>query len=479
MDCGIFGIVEKKLRLRNFKIHRGLGTANQAFNEQILNEMGEIGWKIFYALKGLQHRGDASCGMAVSDNAAVGHDRYSTSGVVNRANIQPIEGNFRGCPFALGHNGNLVNILELKIELAKSGVILEEEASDTRIIVKLIETSAREDFFEAVQETLPKLKGAFSLIILFRDKIIGVKDPFGIRPLCFGESDSCFALSSESCALDHLGIELVKEIEPGELILIDAKGAHSKKWAANTKKKICLFEFIYFARPDSVIDGVPVYRAQKLMGRFLAQEHPRAVILAEAIVPILDSAKMAGHGFHEFTNIILLEEALFRGHFTFEKRTFLQDEPDYRKLGVRLKFNPIKFDIGGKRVIVIDDSIVKGTTSPVVVNLLKSSKKLYGKVFEGAGEVYFLVASPPYRFPCYYGIDTGRINEEPIAQVLEGDIEKVREWIGADYLGYLSLENTIRSVTESDLNSRLCSSDFCAACFTGDYPIRPEGERNV
>lgn len=471
MDCGIFGVVEKERRTRNFKIHRGLGTVNQVFNGEILNEMGEIGWKLFYALKGLQHRGDASCGIAVSDNAAMGHNRYSTSGVVNRANIQPIEGNFRGDSFALGHNGNLVNILELKTELESRGVVFEEEASDTRIIAKLIETSPRSDFFEAIEQTLPKLKGAFSLVILYQDKIIGIKDPFGIRPLCLGESDNYCALSSESCAFDHLSIELIREIEPGELIIVDAYGVCSKQWASRTRKKICLFEYIYFARPDSVVDGVPVYRAQKLMGRFLAQEHPQIVSLAEAIVSVLDSGLMGGRGMHELTGLPLRDEGLFRAHFTYERRTFIQNEPNLRKLGVYLKFNPIKFDIGNKKIIVVDDSIVKGTTSPAVIKHLKNPKRLYGKIFEGAREVYFLVTSPPYRFPCYYGIDTGRKNEEPIAQICGGNIEEIRERIGADYLGYLSLESTIRAVAESDLTKKLRPGDFCTACFNGDYPI--------
>jgi len=473
MDCGVFGLVEKESRIKNFKIHRAPGTVNQAFDEEILNDMGTIGWRLFYALKGLQHRGDASCGIAVVNNAAISHNRYSTSGKVTRANIQPIEGSFCGRPFALSHNGNLVNVPELKIELAAKGIVLEEEASDTRIVAKLIEVSNRKDFFAAVEETLFKLKGAFSLVILYGGKVVGVKDPWGIRPLCLGESENYYALSSESCALDHLNIELIREVEPGELILLDANHIYSKKWTSHTQKKICLFEFIYFARPDSMIDGVPVYRAQKLMGQFLAQEHPEVIKRGEAIVPVLDSAKMAGQGLHAFTSIPLQEEALFRGHFTYEKRTFLQDEPDYRKLGVRLKFNPVKFDIAGKETIVIDDSIVKGTTSPIVVNLLKSPKRLYGKVFDGAKEIYFLVASPPYRFPCYYGIDTGRRNEEPIAYTYQGNIEKIRERTSADYLGYLSLENTIRAVVESDLNKKLKPSNFCTACFTGNYPIPP------
>lgn len=479
MDCGIFGIVEKRPQKMSFRIHRGLGVVAEAFTGEILNEMGDIGWKLFYALKGLQHRGQASSGMAVSDNAGLGHDRYPTAGLVSRANIQPIEGNFRGVPFALGHNGNLINTLELKMELLNRGIVLEETASDTRIITKLIETSLKDDFFEAVEETLLKLSGAFSLIILYQDKIIGVKDPFGIRPLCLGENEECYALSSESCAFDHLNIELIREIEPGELIVVDAHGVHSKKWHPRPKKKICLFEYIYFARPDSIIDGVPVYRARKLMGQFLANEHPSAVILSEAIVPVLDSALMASLGLHEFTNLPLRYEGLFRAHFTFEKRTFIEDEPDLRELGVNLKFNPVLFDIQDKHIILIDDSIVRGTTAPRVIRFLRTPKVIMGRTIRGAKKIYFLLTSPPYLYSCWYGIDTGRKRGELIAKTCGGDISRIRDKIGADYLGYLSIEKTVQAVVESDLTQKMQASDFCTACFSGEYPIpQPEEIQN-
>ncbi len=472
MDCGIFGIVEKKQLKRNFKIHRGLGIVPEVFTGEILNEIGDIGWRVFYALKGLQHRGQASAGIAVFDNAAIGHNRYSTAGLVNRANIQPIEGNFQDYPFALSHNGNIVNTEELKIELARAGVFLEEEASDTRVIVKLIEASPERDFFKAVEKTLVKLKGAFSLIILYRDKIIGVKDSFGIRPLCLGESENCYALSSESCAFDHLNIQLIREIEPGELVILEAGGISSRKWTNETTKKICLFEYIYFARPDSIIDGIPVYWARKLMGRFLAEEYPELVTLAEAVVPVLDSGLMGSLGLSEITGLPLRYEGLFRAHFTFEKRTFIEDEPDLRELGVNLKFNPVLFDIQDKHVILVDDSIVRGTTIPRVAKFLKTPKIIMGKTIKGAKRVSVLVTSPPYLFPCWYGIDTGRREGELIAQACGRDILKIQEKIKVDYLGYLSLEKTIRAVIESDLTAKLRLDDFCTACFTGDYPIK-------
>lgn len=482
--CGVFGIVEKKQQRRDFKIHRGLGVVDKALDEETLNEMGLLGWKIFFALKGLQHRGQESSGMAVSDNAGIGHNRYSTTGKVNKENIQPIVGNFKGVPFAIAHNGNLVNTLALKQEAETKGADFGEkkrdkidsasklEISDTRVIAKLIETSPLDDFLEAFIEVLSKLKGAFSLIVLYKDKVIGVKDSFGIRPLCLGENEEYYALSSESCAFDHLGIKLIREVSPGELVMIDSAGIRSMNWTTPLGKKMCIFEYIYFARPDSVLDGVPIYRAQKKMGEYLAREHFLKIARDEAIVPVLDSGLMAALGMHEFTNIPLIYEALFRAHFTFG-RTFISG-PDLRKIGVSLKFNPVLFDIENKRIVLVDDSIVRGITIPWVINLLKTPKEIMGKIYKGAAQVDVLVTAPPYRFPCYYGIDTWRYEGELIAANYEGDIPKIREEIGADYLGYLSLENTIRAVVESDLTGKLQPSDFCTACFTGNYPVRPE-----
>lgn len=480
MDCGIFGMVAKKPQRRNFKIHRGMGTVDQAFNKEIIDDMGELGWKIFFALKGLQHRGQDSSGMVISDNVGGGHNRYSTAGKINKANVQPIEGNFYGYPFALAQNGNLINTLELKKEAEGSGADFGEnqrlssaadlEISDTRVIVKLIETSLFHDFFDALRDVLSKMRGAFSLIVFYGDKIIAVKDQFGIRPLCLGENADYYAVSSESCALDHLGIKLTREINPAEFIVIDSNGFSSENWTSPLCKKICLFEYIYFARPDSIIDGVPVYRARKKMGEYLAIEHPLTVIRNEVIIPVLDSGLMAALGLHEHTNIPLAYEALFRAHFTFG-RSFISS-PDLRQLGVSLKFNPVLFDIQGKRAIVVDDSVVRGTTLPWVIKLLKTPREIMGQIIKGAKTCDILVTAPPYMFPCYYGIDTWRLKDELIAANCQGNISAVREKIDADYLGYLSLKNTIQSVIESDLKKKLCFDNFCTACFTGEYLIK-------
>ncbi|MBI2450214.1 MAG: amidophosphoribosyltransferase [Candidatus Nealsonbacteria bacterium] len=470
-SCGVFGIVEKRERQRNFKIHHGLGQVDKAYSDTALKRMGKLAFQIFFALKGLQHRGQDSSGMAVCCNAGIGHNRYSTTGGVNKKNIQPIQGSFRGIPFALAHNGNLTNTLELKKIVEDCGAVFEEGVSDTRIIVKLIEISIKQDFLEALEDSLLKLRGAFSLVILYRDKVIAAKDSFGVRPLCFGENEQYYAVSSESCSLDHLNIQLLREVKPGELIIIDRYGIQSKSWILQTKKKICLFEYIYFARPDSVIDGVPVHRARRKMGCYLACEHSPKILSGQAIVPALDSGLLAALGFRDCTNILLVYEALFRAHFTFG-RTFIASTQDSREFGVSLKFNPVLFDIENKRVILIDDSIVRGTTAPRLVKLLKTPKKLMGKIYQGAKEVYMLVTAPPYLYPCYYGIDTWRYEGELIAGQCKGDIEKVREKIGADYLGYLSLESTIKAVVESDLTGKLKPCDFCTACFTGNYPIK-------
>ena len=481
MDCGIFGIVEKKSQRRNFRIHRGLGTADLALSQEVIDEMGELGWKIFFALKGLQHRGQDGSGIAICGNAGIGHDRYSTTGKIIRENVQPIEGNFRGDPFAVAQNGNLVNTMELKREAEGRGAdfgdserlsqAAELEISDTRVVAKLIETSPCHDFFDALHEVLPKLSGAFSLAVLYKDKVIGVKDPFGIRPLCLGESSDYYVLSSESCAMDHIGIELTREINPAEFIVLDSAGCDSSNWTTSPGKKTCLFEYIYFARPDSIIEGVPIYSARKKMGGYLAQEHFLRVLQDEVIIPVLDSGLMAALGMQDFTNIPMVYEALFRAHFTFG-RSFIT-APDLRKLGVSLKFNPVLFDIQDKRVILVDDSIVRGTTMPQVINLLRTPKRIMGQIVRGVKTVDVLVTAPPYRFPCYYGIDTWRISGELIAANCHGDIQQIRDQIGADYLGYLSLENTIRSAVESDLKKKLRPCDFCVACFSGEYPTEP------
>lgn len=439
----------------------------------------DIASSIYYGLFALQHRGQESCGIAVNDtngpkgkvkavkgmglvnevftpdsfeklsgNLGVGHVRYSTAGGSTPENTQPLVLNYVKGTLALAHNGNLVNALELKDELAYTGAIFQTTI-DSEVIAYLI---ARErlkavSVEEAVQKTMEKLKGAYSLVIMSTKKLIGARDPFGFKPLCIGKRDNAYVLASESCALDAVDAEFIRDVEPGEVVMIDEEGIHSDTSLVQPKKAKCIFEYIYFARPDSHVDNVSVYNSRIMAGRLLAQIHP---VEADLVVGVPDSGNAAAMGY-SFESGIQYATAFVKNSYV--GRTFIKPKQAIRESSVRIKLNVLSDVVKGKRVVMIDDSIVRGTTSERIVRMLKNA---------GATEVHVRISSPPFLHPCYFGTDVPS-GDQLIAH--NNTVEQICEIIGADSLGYLSVDRL----------SELIKGDtgYCDACFSGKYPIEP------
>lgn len=428
----------------------------------------------YYGLYALQHRGQESAGIAVTDgqgirlhknmglvpevftedilarltgNMAVGHVRYSTTGSSLVVNAQPLVCYYAKGMIALAHNGNLTNAAELRSSLAANGSVFQT-TNDSEVVVNLIARYNQNKIEDAILKCMLDIKGAYSLVVMTENKLIGVRDPYGVRPLCIGKMGGAYILASESCALDTVGAEFIRDVEPGEVVTIDENGISSiKKMAAKTQAA-CIFEFIYFARPDSVIDGFQVNQVRREMGRQLAREYPVDVDL---IISVPDSGNAAARGYAEESGIPF-EEGLMKNRYI--GRTFIQPNQQMRELAVRLKLNPIRNVLRGKRVLMIDDSIVRGTTSGKMVAMVKEA---------GAKEVHMCISSPPISYPCYYGIDTSARKELIAAQM---SIEEIRKFIGADGLHYLSQEGLLKV-----FGKEMSQSSFCTACFDGNYPI--------
>jgi amidophosphoribosyltransferase len=425
----------------------------------------------FFALFALQHRGQESAGIAVTDGngikihtrmglvsqaftetdlallkgyISIGHNRYSTTGSSRPANAQPIIVKSGELTIALAHNGNIINSKLLRDELQGRGYDFHT-STDSEVIANLILASPGQNWQEKIEHAMYRLQGAYSLVILTEDKLIGVRDSFGVRPLCLGTIDGGWSIASESCALDHIGARFVREIEPGEIVVIDSQGVKSFK-KENGKKALCIFEYIYFARPDSIIQGKLLYPTREAMGRILAEEYP---VDADFVMGVPDSATAAGIGYSN-ASCIPYCEGLLKNRYV--GRTFIEPDQRIREIGVQLKFNPLSRIIAGKRLVVVDDSIVRGTTTPHVVSLLKKA---------GAAEVHLRICAPPIRYPCFFGVDMATRWELIAARKT---VPEIREHLGADSLGYLSLDGLIRAV---DLPRDI----FCLACFTGAYPI--------
>ena len=377
-------------------------------------------------------------------DCALGHVRYSTTGSTYWENAQPVyEITPRG-PLAVAHNGNLVNTDELREDLTAKGATFTS-TTDTEVIAVLLNRSNAPTTSDAIAETFPKMKGAYSLVILTEEGLFGARDPYGIRPLCIGRKNGAWFLASETAALDVVGAKFVREVEPGELVHIDSGGLHARRFA-EAKPSLCIFEFIYFARPDSVLYDRLLYDARKEMGMHLAEEAP---VEADIVIPVPDSGVPAAIGFAERSGIPF-GEGLIKNRYI--GRTFIQPTQSIRQLGVRLKLNPLTPVISGKRLVVVDDSIVRGTTSRKIVEILKEA---------GAAEVHMRVSSPPISCPCFYGIDTA-VRSELIASRLA--VPEVRDFLGADSLHHLSMDNLVKSC-------RSAKSGFCTACFDGSYPM--------
>ncbi len=447
----------------------------------------DASYMTFLGLHALQHRGQEAAGIAVSDgydinlklgeglvtrvfsdkdlkelkgDLAIGHVRYSTSGGSDPKNIQPFFAHFYGGSFAIAHNGNLVNADQIREELEKNGAIFRS-TSDTEVFVHLI-AKAKEpppshimlhkndrDFLPLVFSAMSKVKGAYSLLILREKQLIAVRDPYGFRPLALGKNKSgSFFVASETCAFDIIDAEYLRDIKPGEVLVIDDAGMRSYFPLEHTEEpRKCIFEFVYFARPDSMIFQDWVYEIRKEMGRTLAKEYK---VDADYVVPVLDSGLLAAKGYSEESGIPL-EIGLIRNHYV--GRSFIQPTQSIRDLSVKLKLNPVKQVVEGKRLIVIDDSLVRGTTSKKIVNMLRKA---------GAKEIHLLLSSPPVISPCYYGIDTPT-KEELIAA--NKTIEEIRDYVGADSIYYLSLEGMIKSA------NKYRQKGFCTACFDENYPV--------
>jgi len=433
----------------------------------------EVARLAFFGLYALQHRGQESSGIATADGTkirlhaamglvaqvfteaildqlrgdiAIGHNRYSTTGSSRRFNAQPIIVPSPQGEIALAHNGNIVNAEYLRKELEGKGFTFST-TTDSEVIVRLIASAPRESMVERIKYAMSRLVGAYSLVILTRDKLFGVRDPMGVRPLSLGSLNGHgWVIASETCALDHLGAELLREVEPGEVVEVGGDGVNSFKGGTADKKALCIFEYIYFARPDSLINGRRVYQARWAMGEQLAREYPLA---ADMVIGVPDSATAAGIGY-SLASGIPYSEALLKNRYV--GRTFIEPEQRLRDLGVKLKFNPMNDVISGKRLVVVDDSIVRGTTTPQVINLLRRA---------GAKEVHMCICAPPIRHPCFFGVDMATRGELIAARK---NVPEIAEWIGADSLGYLSVDGLIKAVN-------LPRELFCLACFTGDYPV--------
>ncbi|MEP4377617.1 MAG: amidophosphoribosyltransferase [Alphaproteobacteria bacterium] len=383
-------------------------------------------------------------------DSAIGHNRYSTAGETVLRNVQPLYADYSFGGLALAHNGNLTNARQLRRELVQAGSLFQS-TMDTEVIQHLIATSREARLLDRVIEALRAIDGAYSLVALSRRKLIGARDPLGVRPLVLGQIGDAWILASETCALDIIGADFVRDVEPGEIIVIDDDGLHSHKPNPPARKRFCIFEYIYFARPDSNVDGKNVYEARKAIGAEMARECP---VEADLVIPVPDSGVPAAIGYAAEAGIPF-ELGLIRNHYV--GRTFIEPTDEIRHLGVRLKHNANRGQLDGKRVILVDDSIVRGTTSQKIVEMVRNA---------GAAEVHVRISSPPTRSPCFYGIDTPQASELLAANK---DVDGIRQLIGADSLAYVSMDGLYRAMGETGRDNE--APQYCDACFSGEYPI--------
>ncbi len=431
----------------------------------------------YLGLYALQHRGQESAGIAATDghafhvekamgwvadvfsperlrrlpgHRAIGHVRYSTAGSSNLRNAQPITANTAHGPIAIAHNGNLINADVLRKEMVRDGAIFQSN-SDTEVILHLLARAPAAPLEEQIPHALAQVKGAYSLLILTPDAMYAVRDPNGFRPLTLGKLDDAWVLASETCALDLMEAKVERDVEPGELLVLSQSGVRSLRVLAPAEKLQCVFEYVYFARPDSVLWGRNVHTVRKAMGHQLAREFP---VEADIVIPVPDSGVSAALGYSEESGTPY-EMGLIRNHYV--GRTFIEPKQGIRHFGVKVKLNPMREMLEGRRVVVVDDSIVRGTTSRKIVKMVRSA---------GAKAVHMRISSPPIQWPCYYGIDT------PTRKELIGsshNVDEICKYLGADSLGYLSLDGMLKA-TGSD------PSSFCHACFTGNYRVGMEPE---
>ena len=428
----------------------------------------------YYGIFSLQHRGQESAGITVSDGhtmetfrgmglvtevfrklpekegfIGIGHVRYSTTGSSIPSNIQPLQLEGAEGPLALAHNGNLVNTKVLRNRLLQSGSTFQT-TMDTEIIIKLLAHAGAAVMEDRIKGVMDEIRGAYAVVACTNQAVYGFRDPFGYRPMALGKTESGYVLCSETPALDAIDAEFVRDILPGEIVRIDDDGVHSTMYGKEAPRLgICAFEYIYFARPDSVFDGVSVYKARIQAGRFLAQEHP---VEADVVIGVPDSGLDAALGYSQESGIpygIGFIKNKYIG------RTFIQGSQKQRENSVRIKLNVVSSTVKGKRVVLVDDSIVRGTTSARIIKLLRDA---------GAKEVHFRVSAPPFKYPCYFGTD---IPDQKLLVATGRNVEQINEIIGADTLGYLSTEHVVQLAKNAKCG-------FCTACFTGEYAVKPD-----
>src|SRR4030043_951051 len=427
---------------------------------------------IFYGLQALQHRGQESAGIAVSDgdnilifkdlglvsqvfneqniaplqgHIGIGHTRYSTSGMNIWKNSQPLYRMFKNESFAIAHNGNLIDLRGIRDEQIKKGIRFETSA-DTEVIESLIESSEKENIEDAIKEAIRRVKVSYSLLILTRDKVFGIRDPHGFRPLVLGKLEGDYVIASETCARDIIDAEFIREIDPGEIVVLDKDGIRSQMMLPVGRISMCVFELIYFARPDSYLHNKNMFEVRHKLGQELAKESPADV---DIVISVPDSGTPAAIGYSAESKIPYVEGFIKN---RYVGRTFIQPKQETRDISVKLKLNPLKDVIRGKRLVVVDDSIVRGTTSKKIVKMLYNA---------GAREVHLRITCPPLLYPCYYGVDMAQRNEF-IAN--HKTLENIREFLKVDSLKYLSMNGLVKAIGES-------KEKFCFACFNGEYPV--------
>ena len=422
---------------KQFNTHKSLGLVGDTFNSQ----------EVIERLRGRN---------------AIGHVRYATSGGTILRNVQPLFADFDFGGLAVGHNGNLTNARILRRELVSRGAIFQS-TTDTEVLIHLIATAreptavlrpatAEPGVVLRIIDALKQVQGAYSLVALAEKFLLGARDPHGVRPLIIGELDGATILTSETCALDIIGAEFVRDVEPGEIVIVDESGIKSLRPFLPVAPRFCLFEYVYFARPDSTMEGLNVYEARRRIGVELAREHPAR---ADVVVPVPDSSNPHAIGFAEASGLPL-ELGIIRNHYV--GRTFIEPSAQIRNLGVKLKYNPNRSALAGKRVVLVDDSIVRGTTSVKIVEMVRSA---------GAAEVHMRIASPPTANSCFYGVDTPK-RADLLAS--SRSVEEMRRHIGVDSLAFLSLDGLYRAAGQPGRNAK--APQYCDACFSGEYPIQ-------
>jgi amidophosphoribosyltransferase len=434
----------------------------------------------YLGIYALQHRGQESAGIVASDGkrlrqhkalglvsdvfhedtlrrlsgfAAIGHVRYSTMGDTSLTNAQPIKVDYLRGSLAVCHNGNTVNALNLREELEQRGSIFASNA-DSEIVIHLIAHDESKDLMAAIPKALRRLEGAYSMLFLEENRLVAARDPHGWRPLCLGTLGNAVVVASETCAFDLVGAKYERDVEPGEVIEVTPRGIKSYHPHENAKSAMCIFELVYFSRPDSFIFGRGVHTARKALGVELAREEDPAVS-ADMVIAVPDSSNSAALGYAEASGLPY-ELGIIRSHYI--GRTFIEPEQRIRAFGTRLKYNPVQDLIAGKSLIIVDDSIVRGTTSRKIIDIVRNA---------GAREIHLRISCPPWRWPCYYGIDTPT-REELIGSRLS--VEEIGRYVGVDTIKYLSLEGLHRAVAGDVMTEQDVASRFCAACFTGEYP---------